>query len=251
MVQNNECYAKALNNRSSRISGEHYVSRSLLKEIAENEIIFVKNHGLDMDIRAKTNKPIRHRINNKKSKAKILCTKHNSDLSRLDKEGSKLFKAIRWIRNEPEIMQPCLEIEGDLIERLLLKTYIGGVFSGALMTSENVTSKGKLPDQNQLEIVFGAKNFAPPCGLRIQLGESAMSGSLEVGPSLGNDGKTILGFLMKPRGVSFFLQIEPNYIIRTPKTMFRPTKIIGELGRAITIKWINESEDRECQVSWT
>ena len=79
-----KCYMRSTNNCSTKISGEHYVSGTILAEFGN-----LRTSGLPWFGPGETRVGINSLTSN------ILCTRHNSALSPLDIEGKRMLAAIR------------------------------------------------------------------------------------------------------------------------------------------------------------
>jgi hypothetical protein len=139
------CWAQPLGQCDS-ISGEHVVSNS----------IFAAGCGCPLVVegvqRIRNGAPT-HGV----AKANILCRKHNSALSPLDEVAGKL-SAFLHAANDAALATN-LMLEGELLERWLLKTVVNATVSGW-------SGKKKwLPDAGVVAIIFGAAPVPAGCGL--------------------------------------------------------------------------------------
>lgn len=127
-----KCYAKKTNDCSTTISGEHYISESVLELFKTKET--VKITGVKW-IPQETFKIVG--INS--LTANILCTKHNSDLSQCDSAALSLFKSIKDFDADFNSATPKadhVQIDGELLEQWMLKTVVG------LIASKQTVSNG-------------------------------------------------------------------------------------------------------------
>jgi hypothetical protein len=102
--------------------------------------------------------------------AKVLCSKHNSQLSAFDVAGFSLVSgmdridcAAGKVEEEHETVQIC----GDDLERWILKTLCGGLFSGNLRGG---SLKGVCPPREWLEVLFEKQRMLRGCGLYVRAG---------------------------------------------------------------------------------
>src|SRR5205809_280987 len=79
-----KCYASKLNNCSSKISREHFVSHAILRAIGASGPVLTK--GLRWQSGS-----TEQFIPTSRLASNVLCQKHNSALSRLDDEATSLF----------------------------------------------------------------------------------------------------------------------------------------------------------------
>lgn len=64
--------------------------------------------------------------------SKILCERHNSELSKLDAEAGRLFRTLDAADKETKILPPVTSFTGKLMERWFIKVLCGLAASGAL-----------------------------------------------------------------------------------------------------------------------
>lgn len=119
MSANKKCYASHLNECDEKMSGEHYVSESVLK-LGGNMVRMAgfpwqNNKQLDIGIGS--------------LKSKILCTYHNTTLSPLDAEGLIFVKGLKATHSElserQELSETTLDINAELLELWFLKVFVG------------------------------------------------------------------------------------------------------------------------------
>jgi hypothetical protein len=127
--QNPKCYARSLGGCCKKISAEHWLSKSIL-ELVEH------GHGKKSKVVAFTRStPEREGITEDRGvgslTGKMLCVAHNGRLSGLDSAGKKMFEAMESVHHgSSQYREKVHHIDGDLLERFLLKTICGGMFSG-------------------------------------------------------------------------------------------------------------------------
>ena len=124
------CYLRGTNGCSHDISGEHYISESLLHKI--------ESTNSTIDIAGVRWLPREHlkSIGKAALTAKILCAKHNSDLSPLDSEIANFSGHVSEIDAEflkPNPAKHEFKLNGAYVERWILKTMIGLVESNQVM----------------------------------------------------------------------------------------------------------------------
>ena len=113
-----KCYANSLGDCEGKLTREHFVSRGLLDlgQPNPNGILL----GGELDILVPTN-------SNNLAVSKILCAKHNNDLSGLDDEAIKLATTIfNWNKDGGSVEYT---IDGDLLLRWQLKSLLGLTFA--------------------------------------------------------------------------------------------------------------------------
>lgn len=124
----NECWAACLEDCSDKISREHIISASLFPadKIMVQGLSFCKDEPKEIGLSSLTKK--------------ILCTKHNSDLSEIDAAAGVAMNMLREatrlmnIRVERNIRRPTVKrfhIDGVTLERWFLKTFINIAYKQA------------------------------------------------------------------------------------------------------------------------
>jgi hypothetical protein len=98
----------------------------------------------------------------------FLCDTHNILLSRFDTAGKEMFQALDALNEaagNPAAPRQTLPVDGDGLERWMLKSLIGGLYSGNFRVTETETMKGVCPPPDLLEILFKGAAFPPGQGL--------------------------------------------------------------------------------------
>jgi hypothetical protein len=98
----------------------------------------------------------------------MLCKRHNSALSDFDATATRLFQTIESIHlNFGEDRDEQHHINGDALERWMLKTLCGYAVAELLTDSQGEKISGWQPPLAWLEILFQGNPFTPPYGLHI------------------------------------------------------------------------------------
>src|SRR5437899_5988102 len=124
----NECWAACLGDCSDKISREHIISASLFPadKITVQGLSWCKGEPKEIGLAALTRK--------------ILCTKHNSDLSEIDAAAGESMNTLREatrlmnLRVELRIKRPTIKrfhVAGVALERWFLKTFINIAYKQA------------------------------------------------------------------------------------------------------------------------
>jgi len=103
---------------SKKISREHYISANLLK--ADNDSRTANIGGL----RWQPNDTLQN-IGISSLQSKILCEKHNAQLSDLDILAGKFYRVLDAADKNPESLATLSQIDGHSLERWLLKVTCG------------------------------------------------------------------------------------------------------------------------------
>jgi hypothetical protein len=116
-----KCYANGSNDCSGKITNEHWISNNLLRELTNGAPIqrfgpnWTKKQGSVLSA--------------SDFKSRILCERHNNNLSALDTLSGHLLRVIaRYQRSLREDQSPRPEFalfDGESVERWLLKTFLG------------------------------------------------------------------------------------------------------------------------------
>lgn len=150
------CYASDLADCSTKISREHFISRSLLQFLNSNNNLLVSGFPW-VDSGGKFLPP-------SSLTSKILCERHNSSLSPLDSIAVRLFNAFDE-RGATGSGQKLLYLfNGHDLERWLLKILCGFACSGSLPL--DFDRDISIP-KGWCEILFGNSDFAPNQGLYV------------------------------------------------------------------------------------
>jgi hypothetical protein len=151
---NPKCYAAALHDCSSEISGEHYLSEGILRLIGPLGMVPVS--GLAW-MRAGEWKllPVPTLVGN------VLCKRHNEALSPLDAFAERVFRTLStWdagFADGSALSGPThLIANGHDMERWMLKALCGGLASGNLQPHKELElDRGWAPDIAWLQFLFG------------------------------------------------------------------------------------------------
>jgi len=148
--ENPACYARALGGCCQQVDGEHYISKAILEHIPDREIpksksVLVQNLSFQ-----KQPDSLQH-IGVNSLTENILCKVHNNLLSKYDAEGLLMYKVMDAIDDETRtpIRKTSVHIvNGDLLERWMLKSFIGGLYGASLRVPEGETTRGASPPWN-------------------------------------------------------------------------------------------------------
>ncbi len=170
-----DCYASQLGGCSTQISKEHYVSDAILRLVSLGEpSVLVRNLKFQSPETVEP-KGISNLV------AKVLCSKHNSDLSRFDSAGQSLFAGMDQIDStagKAHEAPATIMVNGDDLERWMLKTLCGGLFSGNIQVSGG-NLKSVYPPQEWLRILFENGQFPVGQGLYVRAGTPGVVFSTE------------------------------------------------------------------------
>jgi hypothetical protein len=199
------CWAACLGNCSDKISREHVVSKALF--LGDQVAV----HGFSWCPEPKT-------IGLANLTAKILCTKHNSDLSELDSAAGSAFSAMREMMHLSNVragLKPHYWkvqryfVDGPALERWFLKTLINLAVGGQYFIGLDSTEGGR-PSASLVEICFGLRQFEEYEGLYsvARVGEEIQAADVLKFAPLIRESKYVSGGLFSFRGNRYLLFLE-------------------------------------------
>ncbi len=225
-----KCYARDLQDCSTKISNEHYFSRDLLLTIGET----FTAEGLPFLDGPRAMSP-------KSLAAKILCTRHNSMLSPLDTTASKLFRTLRAVdaNLRDAVRAPkaaAVVVVGADIERWMLKLCAGAVSGGAL------PADGLSPNVNWLQVLFRNQPFPAGTGLLVDTsGEQreAIHGA-ELIPFTNKETRLVHGIQLRLANVGFLLalgEFRGSAVYRPRGLRFGRPNMLAEETTGVALAW--------------
>jgi hypothetical protein len=205
------CWADCLGNCESKQSREHVVSENLWL----SNTVMVQGFSWCADA------PKEIGIIN--LTAKILCRKHNSDLSPVDASAGDSFATLREVtrlKNVREGMKPIrwtvkkYHLDGIMLERWLLKTLINITFNGKYAIGPDATVAGR-PSERLVRIAYGLESFKGKAGLytmsRVGM-NIAMEDRVSFSPIMQRapHGEYVVAGIFLFRGFQFLLYLAPE-----------------------------------------
>ncbi len=199
------CWAHNYSECKGKISREHYIS----KGVFEQQFIYVKGF--------KWCKEAEKKISIANLTSKVLCERHNNELSDVDKTGInaiRIFEELIPEEHRSNRTPPMSRvIDGINFERWLLKiainlSYQGGMHIGVGMTD----SEPGLPSPYLLQVVFGKMRFSHKMGLYTFCYETSEKFKVgKISMTSIHQNKLIGGFIFHVRGLDFFLSLYPGH----------------------------------------
>lgn len=187
----NNCYASVTNDCSTTLSNEHWLSESVLLEAGDGQPLrFI---GLSWQ-------PAGGEIRLPASRmgSNILCTRHNTALSRLDGNAARIFRALRRyqkdLRTRPDPHgDEFFLASGEELERWLLKLFWGATAAGVLgPTGQPITELRRTADLKMLaEYLFRDGSLPNQWGFYVEGnpgGERSSDAEIAVETRTGRDG---------------------------------------------------------------
>jgi hypothetical protein len=168
-----KCYARSLGDCSSQITGEHFLSRSVLQELGGEAVILRGMPWQREEFR---------RIGVNSVTANVLCGRHNSALSGLDTTAVRFFRRLRRAETAVRTGDGTSEVAlfpGIDIERWLLKCIMGLAAGHAVRTPEGAPIPWS-PTPLWCRLLFGRVSFPSTWGLYVH-GEAGRAMRLDPG----------------------------------------------------------------------
>jgi hypothetical protein len=158
------CYLSMTNNCSTAMSGEHYISKSLLTEIGNTVSL-----GGVLWLVPDTQKVVG--INS--MTANILCTRHNSSLSPLDAHAGMFMRILKLINDDFDHASPATPhamnylVSGEIIEYWMIKVLLGIYFSKNAGDPDGPAIYKYLLDMNRVLDALYKQSWGKRCGLYV------------------------------------------------------------------------------------
>ena len=214
---NPRCFLSLTKDCSEKISGEHYVTAGVLKEID----CIINLEGVPWIPEGEMK-----RVPVDSLTANVLCDRHNRAFSPLDRIGIEFFRAVKqysvaaYAGNER-----VSAFNGRDIERWMLKTLYGLLASRTLQVQHGVRIKTDI-DMRCVELLYDKVPFSPSRGLfvRTEPGHPVQTKrSLSVSPVTNDAKRTLNGLRLTIVGFDFLLTTSP---VPAESSAFRPGYIV-------------------------
>ncbi len=228
-----KCYAQILNDCCDELTGEHYISKNILDQLGSVSISGVPwiEPGESKVLKSST------------LLAKVLCRRHNNCLSDLDKRIGELFALLRRLDKCLRIHDEDLLREfkvhkafwGSDLEKWMLKTYLGNIFSGNAAYNGLKIPRGTPIPEGQVRALFTPAPWPDDWGLYmvVKLGSKwrRMDG-VGLGLHWDEDLKKLKSVQIEMMGAPFILYLEspPEHLV--PDIMQRPRQVEMKVMRA-------------------
>lgn len=248
MTAHPKCYARELNNCSSDISREHYISAGVLKHFEHDGKVMSSGFKFGGGGYGNLLPP-------GTMKAKILCRSHNSELSPLDTMAIGFFKAMSLLALDFPTAAERAEFSGHDLERWLLKCLLGMHATGHMCQE---LADGSVPpnptvDPRVVTLLFTENAWPENWGLYLTGGELAGDGDFIVLPWI-EDG-ILVGSKFKIFHQQFFL------MVGDPVELFGGTRAAGQAGTPLAsgqmihrpgaINFHRDGETRSLRFRWS
>jgi len=256
---NPECYGQELCDCRGPVTGEHYVSESVFNVLAgitdstPASKRFIGAKGLSFLKGDERPIGIANLVGN------VLCDHHNGELSRLqiDQAGHDLFVAMRGMNNaagDPTAREEVLVVDGDLLERWMLKVLLGTLYSGNF-NMPPPGMKGEVPPLPWVEHIFRHTQLPKNQGLYIAVGAEPTPivgdrWGLQLLP-LNDNECNVRGLTMWVLSFPFVLALANPGPEIVNELIYRPTgiRVIGG-NKRIAFRWKGDHGDRDVVVEY-
>jgi hypothetical protein len=202
---------------SGKISGEHYVSAGVLKEI---------DHTVELDGFPWIPKGEKKRIPIYGLTANILCDRHNKALSPLDSLGMQFFRAVKQYSVAPyDGRERVSAFNGRDVERWMLKTLYGLLASENLQVQYGTRIRTEI-DMECAEDLYDKAAFPPTRGLFVpsKTGHTvATKQEISFSPVTDNVRRKLIGLQVTIMGFDFLLATSP---VTAEDSTYRPGYIV-------------------------
>jgi len=210
------------------MSGEHYISKSLLAEIGAT----VSVGGLRW-----LGPDTRKDVGISSLTANILCKRHNEALSSLDAHAGMFMRVLKYIDNDLATNSTDIPHEnnyllsGEILECWMLKVLLGVHFSKNAFGPEGATIDNFGLNMERVSKALYEQSWHERCGLYIALppGETTTSLSFEVMVLAGLSKNAVYGARIRIYGMEFYIlldDLDGNTVIPNPEmVILRPSNI--------------------------
>lgn len=245
------CYLKDTNGCNDKITGEHLVSETVLRVLAEEKVEvsgfpWLKGQKKILTFGSLT--------------ANCLCGTHNSSLSVIDSVGGLFFEAFQkscMTDNGPGLK---FLFSGHDVERWLFRTL------AALSVSNNFAMAGTILEDSKIhkEVNFSAlledvKLWKRPLGLYAMqtVGQTfTRDDKFAFGPIVLRENSEIVGLLADIQGLHIGLLAVSHPIQGTglDRGVYRPSKLVikmGETTHTIILSWEDGMKHEDVTMAWS
>ena len=224
--KHDRCYMSATGACDTKISGEHLISHSVLKALAEKQVEVSGTPWLKPG--DKKMLPFSALTTN------ALCQRHNSLLSPIDSVGAALFEAIQKCGTTDTGPGLLFLLSGHDVERWMLRSLaIFGV-------SGNFAIDGAVIDQNFVdrlrivELLEDPKQWKKPLGFYLTRGlghQFWRRDNIQIAPVVKTGGDEIMGITLDLQGLEFALLAADHDVTGTglDKALYRPAAFVFDM----------------------
>jgi hypothetical protein len=248
--KHDRCYMSATGACDTKISGEHLISHSVLKVLAEKQVEVSGTPWLKPG--DKKMLPFSALTTN------ALCQRHNSLLSPIDSVGAALFEAIQKCGTTDTGPGLLFLLSGHDVERWMLRSLaIFGV-------SGNFAIDGAVIDQNFVdrlrivELLEDPKQWKKPLGFYLTRGlghQFWRRDNIQIAPVVKTGGDEIMGITLDLQGLEFALLAADHDVTGTglDKALYRPAAFVFDMDgtrHRIQLSWEDGLSHQDVIITW-
>jgi len=248
-----KCYLSHTFDCSTKISKEHYVSRSTLESIGDLE---VEVGGLPWEAPGST---VKYGIDSLVSN--ILCARHNSALSPLDTLATRVFKTIKSVCDDLNHKHFSRKttwhlVSGEALELWSLKTLCGLFFSKVAAKGGKSLKRTYSLDVEQFAETIKSRTLLPNCGLYGRLIAGTFHRHLSWAPLSVDNAAKVIGVRIGMYAAEFEVLLDPfnvNFDNVRKQAIFRPWNLVFNAGRrrhVIVLSWPDKPEGANRRVNY-
>jgi hypothetical protein len=240
------------------MTGEHYVSEGIL-ELIEQGSGKVSRSVRAFGLAFQKPKAIQQ-IGVASLTARILCKTHNGMLGPYDAAGKAMFLAMEALNEaagHPQTPHRTIRVDGDGLERWMLKVFFGGLYSGNFLIAPAENMKSECPPLDLLGVLFKGAPFPHNQGLYWMPPKQGAKLTtdpqiLRVAPLLAQGGQEVGGLCVWLFGFEFCLLtagIAPGVSTAFDDAVYRPAgmRAIGS-NATITFDWQGGAQSPEVEL---
>lgn len=211
---------------SKQISGEHYISASVLKHLSGSNVMLHGAHWL-----AQNETKI---LPVAALKAKILCKRHNEAVAGLDAMAGKFFSTLKLVYDDVfdkktlSRRSKWLLFSGEELELWMLKTAIG-LFHSGVAAKEKLSLNEEQTINPKCYSILYADTLPRPCGIYIKPINISKKAEIQWQPASDDSGRSMVVLRMTYLFFEFTLLFDPAATYGpdvTALTTYRPSWLI-------------------------
>jgi hypothetical protein len=235
-----KCYLRGTNNCSTKISAEHYISRTVLEDLDPLGRIKITGFPWSPEMQQ------RH-IND--MVANILCVRHNAALSPVDTAARHAFRCMRAAYDHSTAPGGTTKsafflFSGEALELWALKTLAGMYFAKISSVDGRRAIDHQRLDIELIEKALSGEGLDRPRGLYLEPHARSVAPEVGIAPLADTARSKICGIaLMHPTGPYFDFLIDPE--AADPRAIKN-----SSLYRPTIIDWNGPVRTARCVVSW-
>jgi hypothetical protein len=245
-----KCYMAATGACDTKISGEHLISRSVLKILAEKQ---VELSGLPWQ------KPgDKNMLGFTTLITNALCTSHNSRLSPIDAVGARLFEAIQKCGTTDTGPGLQFLLSGHDVERWMLRTLASFGVSGNFAIDGAVIDRNFVDRLRIIDLMEDVKQWKKPVGFYLTRGlnhQTWRHENIRIAPVVKVGGDEIMGMTLDLQGLEFALLAADQDLAGTglDKALYRPRAFVFDMNGTrhhILLSWEDGLPHEDVIITW-